>query len=62
MALYVIMSELTLTWVEAGITKSYRISLTMTRIGRDPARCDLVFDASHSFRVTCGDLFRSPKT
>jgi len=36
------MSELTLTWVEAGITKSYRISLTMTRIGRDPARCDLV--------------------
>ena len=36
------MSELTLAWVEAGITKSYRIGLTMTRIGRDPARCDLV--------------------
>jgi hypothetical protein len=36
------MSELTLAWVEAEITKSYRIGLTMTRIGRDPARCDLV--------------------
>jgi len=36
------MSELSLAWVEAGITKSYRIGLTMTRIGRDPARCDLV--------------------
>ena len=36
------MSELILAWVEAGITKSYRIGLTMTRIGRDPARCDLV--------------------
>ncbi len=36
------MSELTLAWVEAGITKSYHIGLTMARIGRDPARCDLV--------------------
>ncbi|BBC23642.1 FHA domain-containing protein [Pseudanabaena sp. ABRG5-3] len=36
------MSELTLAWVEAGFTKHYRIGLTMVRIGRDPARCDLV--------------------
>lgn len=36
------MSELTLAWVEAGLTKHYRIGLTMVRIGRDPARCDLV--------------------
>ena len=36
------MSELTLAWVEAGITKSYHIGLTRARIGRDPARCDLV--------------------
>ncbi|MCA6572588.1 MAG: FHA domain-containing protein [Pseudanabaena sp.] len=36
------MSELTLVWVETGFTKHYRIGLTMVRIGRDPARCDLV--------------------
>lgn len=36
------MSKLTLSWVETGITKSYQIDLTMVRIGRDPARCDLV--------------------
>ncbi|MFM6184509.1 MAG: FHA domain-containing protein, partial [Dolichospermum sp.] len=36
------MSELTLAWVEAGFTKHYRIGLAMVRIGRDPARCDLV--------------------
>lgn len=36
------MSELTLAWVEAGFTKYYRVGLTMVRIGRDPARCDLV--------------------
>ncbi|WP_271253246.1 FHA domain-containing protein [Pseudanabaena sp. Chao 1811] len=36
------MSELTLAWVEAGLTKKYKIGLTMVRVGRDPARCDLV--------------------
>ncbi len=36
------MSELTLAWVESGITKQYKIGLTMVRVGRDPARCDLV--------------------
>lgn len=36
------MSELTLTWVESDITKQYKIGLTMVRVGRDPARCDLV--------------------
>jgi len=36
------MSELTLAWVESGLTKHFRIGLTMVRIGRDPARCDLV--------------------
>jgi FHA domain len=36
------MSELILTWVEDEITKSYNVGLTMARIGRDPARCDLV--------------------
>jgi len=36
------MSELTLAWVEAGFTKKYKIGLTMVRVGRDPARCDLV--------------------
>jgi hypothetical protein len=36
------MSELTLAWVEAGLTKHYKIGLTMVRVGRDPAKCDLV--------------------
>ena len=36
------MAELQLEWVESGISKSYKVELAIIRIGRDPARCDLV--------------------
>ncbi|MBD2179022.1 FHA domain-containing protein [Pseudanabaena sp. FACHB-1998] len=36
------MAELTLEWVESGVKKSSKVELAIARIGRDPARCDLV--------------------
>ncbi|WP_242022969.1 FHA domain-containing protein [Pseudanabaena mucicola] len=38
-----IMSELTIAWTESGIARTYKISESMmAKLGRDPARCDLV--------------------